>query len=664
MMTEDTIESVNVGRFTMDQTSSYQYERNNSTSNRDTEAFIASTVVFVPADQNLSCNRVCRPVHRHNSTALIRYCAYFVLTLAAFLAGMMLGQHRRQVNVISLMPHHHNINFQEYYNKSNYTIPSTILVIGGAGFIGMHTALRLDSMGSNVIVFDNMNGNLYSRDLKVERVRQIKQKGIDFVRGDACNQKMVQEIIANKHVRGIIYLASQPGERNDGAVQKPFQYPFDNSDCFVSLLDAIRRLESKGSSLPLAYSSETFGFKFNNTVPGALASDEVFEPMREEKTNKLRYNEMIARAYYKLYGLSSVGLRFGTVIGTYGRPDMSYYDSASTMRRGQAKTLKFIHINDVVSSIVRQLATVKNGFKLALVETDSGSSAETGMKDFKKWYKETKGNQYVASKAPKRSDLTTSVSVTPTDICFVTSLFSNNPKLIEREGPYPITNYTNKDSLLKYFYFTNVQDLPTNGWEIVVMKGMEKSLGRFVTQSRWPKFMGFRHYKLQKCKGIIYSDANRPPKNLGINIWEGLVNQVLNSRSGIMQDKRPSKETIFQEMHSIVQRKKDVAANIDTSKKWFLDQDDFHDEARGWWNMALVIDPANVQMQELFTTLWAHYSNEEGSWRDQPLYRYLVDKFDVEPLPLPGGHSMYFDRVRSSGKHHHYNADTNGVSWT
>jgi len=396
-----------------------------------------------------------------------------------------------------------------------------------------------------------------------------------------------------------------------------------------------------------------------------LASDEVFEPPEEGRIYKLRYNEMIARAYNKLYGISSVGLRFGTVVGPYGRPDMMYYNNANKVRRIADTKRKYSHIRDAVSVIVSEIGTMQSGFKFASVASDSRTSSDDAIKDFTKWYKAANAEQYVTSLSPRRrSDATISASEAPTDICFVTSLFSNNPKLIEREGPYPIANYNNTDPSFKYYYFTNAHDLPSNGWEVIVMDDMDKSFSRYITQSRWPKFMGFRHYKLQGCKGIIYSDANRPPRDLRSDIWEDLVNQVMNSPSGIMQDRRPGRQTIFQEMHSIVERKKDIAQNIDTSKKWFLNQDDFHDDASGWWNMALVLDPNNVQLQELFTTLWAHYSNEEGSWRDQPLYRYLVDKLDVKPIPLPNGHSTYFDRVRSSGKHHHYNADTNGVSWT
>ena len=283
------------------------------------------------------------------------------------------------------------------------------------------------------------------------------------------------------------------------------------------------------------------------------------------------------------------------------------------------------------------------------------------MGKFLRWYDEG-GSKFAQAEKPLTTPKSRELA---SQICFVTSLFSDNPKLIEREGPYPVANYTNSHSAFRYYYFTNVdpEGLPSNGWEIIQLQNM--NFDRYITQSRWPKFMGFRHRKLQSCKAIIYSDANRPPKDLEYAEWKGLVEKVLESKDGIMQDRRPSKETIFDEMHSIVARDKDIAANIDASKKWFLDQDDFHNDAPGWWNMALIMDPSNARLQELLTTLWAHYSQELGSWRDQPLWRYLVDKLDMEPLDLrlEGGHSKFFARVKSSGKHHHYDANTNGVSW-
>lgn len=629
----------------------------------EAEALVASTAVLLFDDANNSCNRVCRPAHHHSSAAF-RYCEYLVLMLTAFLIGLTIGQNRQQVNAAHQTTTHHRINFHEYNN--NHTLPNAVLVVGGAGFIGMHAALLLASRGSEVIALDNMNGNMYSPELKEERARLLDDKasneGINLVRGDACDQTLIERTIIDNNIDGVIYLASQNGKRDDGMVHRPFQYPMNNMDCFVSVLDSLRKMD-RDKSLPLVYASDSFGYKFNVTVPGALASDEVVEPSQEGNAEEPRYNEMIARAYYKLYGTSSVGLRFETIVGSFGRPDMTYYNTVNKMR-GDAR--KYSHVDDVVHSIVHELRTMSDGFKVVSVNSNDGSSTSDAMNDFTKWYKMANAKQYVATEPSKRPELATMQSSTEAkDICFVTSLFSDNPKLIEREGPYPITNYTNKHPSFKYYYFTNVHGLPSNGWELIVMDDMDKSFTRFITQSRWPKFMGFRHNKLQECKAIIYSDANRPPKDLGINIWGDLVKRVLGSSSGIMQDKRPGKATIFEEMHSIVVRKKDISANIDISKKWFLEQEDFHDDAKGWWNMALIYDPSNMQLQELFTTLWARYSDEEGSWRDQPLYRYLVDKLDVEPLPLSGdGHSAYFARVRSSGKHHHYDANTNGVSWT
>lgn len=565
------------------------------------------------------CRRPCG-LANHRRSVTVRFCLYLVLFCASFVFGIFLGQNRHaQVSNSNATS---RITVRDIGDKE-YRLPGSVLIVGGAGNIGMHTALRLQSSdgGRKVVVVDNFNSDVYPSKLKDERASVLESNEIKVIKGDACDVELMRQLVEDHNIQAVVYLASQSYVRKDGKVKRPFQYPLDNMDCFVSIFDLLRTLGQK--DVPLIYASGIDGYKLN------LANDMLDDPDDE---NKLRYNEMIASANYKLYGISSVGLRFGTVVGADGRHDT---DTRAIADKSQA----YHSVDDVVDRILIELGSFAAG--LHVVKGNSEYAKPSKQK-----------------KAPKHAN-------SQDEICFVTSLFSNNRKLIEREGPYSLANYTNIHQSFKYYYFTNVdaKQLPSNGWEIIQLEDMP--FERFITQSRWPKFMGFRHEKLQQCKAIIYSDANRPPKDFEYSVWNGLVEKVLQSRDGIMQDRRPSKETIFQEMHSIVERNKDIAANIDASKKWFLEQEDFHNDAQGWWNMAMIMDPSNPKLQELMTTLWAHYSQEEGSWRDQPLYRYLVDKLDIHPLDLrlEGGHSKFFARVKSSGKHHHYNADTNGVSW-
>ena len=586
---------------------------------------------------------------RHRRSITVRFCLCLVLFCASFVVGIFLGRnrHAHQVSSTGATPRSHRISFHE-----DYELPSSVLIVGGAGFIGMHAALRLQTEGvEKVVVVDSFNDKHYSSKLKEERASVIENKGINVTKGDACDMGLIQRIIADNGVQGIIYLASQSYLRNDFAVKRPFQYPPDNMDCIVSILDALRAIGK--NDIPFVYTSDTAGFKLN-LASEAGDSDNLDEEIEEH----LRYNEMISRAYYKLYGVSSVGVRFGTTIGTFGRPDMSYCQDAKATRTDKRT---YHSVDDIVREIMIELGSFAAGFNIVTLPRHNMRAEDEAMDEFLKWYDEG-GSKFALE---EKSMTTQKPREVANQICFVTSLFSDNPKLIEREGPYPVANYTNSHSTFKYYYFTNVDPdgLPSNGWEIIQLQ--EMNFERYITKSRWPKFMGFRHRKLQSCKAIIYSDANRPPKDLKYAEWKGLVEKVLESKDGIMQDRRPSKETIFDEMHSIVARDKDIAANIDASKKWFLEQNDFHNDAPGWWNMALIMDPSNARLQELLTTLWAHYSQELLSWRDQPLWRYLVDKLDMEPLDLrlEGGHSKFFARVKSSGKHHHYDANTNGVSW-
>jgi len=594
---------------------------------------------------------------RHRRSVTVRFCLYLVLFCASFVVGIFLGQSRHaQVSSSGAASRAHRISFHEI-DDEGHELPEKVLIVGGAGFIGMHAALRLQSDGvKEVIVVDSFNDQHYSSKLKEERARIMENNGISVTKGDACDMDLIQRLIADHDIQGIIYLASQSYVRSDGAVKRPFQYPPDNMDCFVSSLDVLRAIGQ--TDMPFVYASDTVGYKLNLTVDGASFDEVGTDNFDEEIEKHLRYNEMISRAYYKLYGLSSMGIRFGTAVGTYGRPDMSYFRDEKATRRDKRT---YHSVDDIVHRVLIELGSFATGFNIATLPRQNQRTSDEAMDGFLRWYDEG-GSKFVQTAKQKTTQKPREQA---NQICFVTSLFSDNPKLIEREGPYPVANYTNIHSSLRYYYFTNVDPdgLPPNGWEIIQLKNM--NFGRYITQSRWPKFMGFRHRKLQSCKTIIYSDANRPPKDLEYAVWKGLVEKVLESKDGIMQDRRPSKETIFDEMHSIVAREKDIAANIDASKKWFLEQEDFHDDAPGWWNMALIMDPSNSRLQELLTTLWAHYSEELGSWRDQPLYRYLVDKLDIQPLDLrlEGGHSRFFARVKSSGKHHHYDANTNGVSW-
>jgi nucleoside-diphosphate-sugar epimerase len=230
------------------------------------------------------------------------------------------------------------------------------------------------------------------------------------------------------------------------------------------------------------------------------------------------------------------------------------------------------------------------------------------------------------------------------EICFVTSMFAATRN--KADAIYNISHYdmlkkssstSEPQSKFRFFFFTNLPELAQDtGWEPVLMADLDQSFRRRITQSRWPKFMAWQHPQLNKCKVVLYADANLPPKDIAdVAKWEPMITKALRAPSGIYQRVQANvlkkNRTITQELDNCVGQRKDLKVNIDASTKWLRQQPDFNNDAFGYWNMILVYDPNNLQTQELMTTFWAHYSAEDQSWRDQPLWRYLTDKLHIRP---------------------------------
>ena len=193
----------------------------------------------------------------------------------------------------------------------------SILVTGGAGFIGMHTAIALKKNGMHVVALDNMN-DYYSAELKVDRVALLKAAGVDFVKGDVCDDEILEQIIKDHKIDRVIHLAAQAGVRF--SLESPHSYTRNNVDCFVSLLE--QYVKAGLQKKPLVYASSSSVYGFNNDAPFTEDVSDVDHPASLYAATK-RSDELIAHTYNHLYNVSSVGLRFFTVYGPYGRPDMS-----------------------------------------------------------------------------------------------------------------------------------------------------------------------------------------------------------------------------------------------------------------------------------------------------------------------------------------------------
>ena len=228
-----------------------------------------------------------------------------------------------------------------------------VLVTGGAGFIGMHTSIHLKKNGHHVVAYDIMN-SYYSQALKRARVKKLYKKQIPFVRADVCNASALKSVIKQHQINRIVHLAAQAGVRY--SLGHPHEYVHSNVDCFVTLLETIKTLNVR-----LVYASSSSVYGKNTKVPFS-ESDPVDQPVSLYAATK-RSDELIAHVYYNLYNQQSIGLRFFTVYGPWGRPDMAYWSfTKNILEQTPIKMFNhgnlerdFTYIDDVVYGIVASL---------------------------------------------------------------------------------------------------------------------------------------------------------------------------------------------------------------------------------------------------------------------------------------------------------------------
>tara|TARA_Y100001935_G_C17282524_1_gene498348 strand:+ start:598 stop:1596 length:999 start_codon:yes stop_codon:yes gene_type:complete len=231
-----------------------------------------------------------------------------------------------------------------------------ILITGVAGFIGFHLAQTLLQKGHNVIGVDNLN-DYYDTNLKESRLKQIKlennSKNFLFLKESIANNKVVQQIFGDHDLDIVINLAAQAGVRY--SLENPYAYVDSNLTGFVNILEGCRY--SKIRHLVYASSSSVYGM--NNKQPFST-SDRVDYPVSLYAATK-RSNELMAHAYSHLYDIPCTGLRFFTVYGPYGRPDMAYFKFTEAIlkskkidvyNKGQMKR-DFTYIDDIVNGIMK-----------------------------------------------------------------------------------------------------------------------------------------------------------------------------------------------------------------------------------------------------------------------------------------------------------------------
>ena len=239
--------------------------------------------------------------------------------------------------------------------------PVNILVTGAAGFIGANLVRRLlTDMGEGTIIgLDNLNG-YYDVSLKEYRLNELSSihskhptLNYKFVRGDIADKKLIESLFEKYHFDIVVNLAAQAGVRY--SIENPDAYVESNIVGFYNILEACRHHPVKH----LVYASSSSVYGGNTKIPFST-DDNVDHPVSLYAATK-KSNELFAHCYSKLYNIPTTGLRFFTVYGPAGRPDMAYFGFTNKLLKGETIQIynygncrrDFTYVDDIVEGIVR-----------------------------------------------------------------------------------------------------------------------------------------------------------------------------------------------------------------------------------------------------------------------------------------------------------------------
>ena len=230
-----------------------------------------------------------------------------------------------------------------------------ILITGAAGFVGFHFSKRLLDNGLKVIGFDNLN-DYYDVSLKYARLEQLKEhKEFIFIKGDLADKKAIDELFNEYKPNVVVNLAAQAGVRY--SIDNPQAYIDSNITGFFNILEACRN--NPVEHLLYASSSSVYG---NQQKTPFSVSDNVDNPISLYAATK-KSNELMAFTYSHLYKIPATGLRFFTVYGPFGRPDMAYFNFTQKIYNGESIKIfnngdmyrDFTYIDDIVKGMENML---------------------------------------------------------------------------------------------------------------------------------------------------------------------------------------------------------------------------------------------------------------------------------------------------------------------
>lgn len=230
---------------------------------------------------------------------------------------------------------------------------ANILVTGAAGFIGFHLAQRLLERGDEVVGFDNLN-DYYDVTLKEARLKQLEGcKGFTFIKGDLADRDGMARLFADGSFNKVVHLAAQAGVRY--SLINPHAYIDSNISGFMNILEGCRH----NGVEHLAYASSSSVYGANTLMPFSVHHN-VDHPVSLYAATK-KANELMAHTYASLYQIPCTGLRFFTVYGPWGRPDMALFLFTKAILEGRPIDIynegkmrrDFTYVDDIVEGVIR-----------------------------------------------------------------------------------------------------------------------------------------------------------------------------------------------------------------------------------------------------------------------------------------------------------------------
>jgi UDP-glucuronate 4-epimerase len=309
--------------------------------------------------------------------------------------------------------------------------PSTILVTGAAGFIGAHVAARLRMLGHTVVGCDNFN-DYYAPALKTARVQALLGPlGVPCERVELADPSAVRSLFDTSRPRIVVHLAAQAGVRY--SLTHPQPYIQSNLVGFANMLESARH----GSVDHIVYASSSSVYGECHEMP-FRESQPTDSPVSLYAATK-KANELMAHAYSHIYGLRATGLRFFTVYGPWGRPDMAYFSFAEKILAGEALPVfadgklqrDFTYIDDIVEGVVRLTLSARPDGAPAHEVFNIGNHTPVTVLEFIKTLSELMGRQPELQFLPMQPG---DVPVTCADIDKLHSRVGFQPSTSLRDG--------------------------------------------------------------------------------------------------------------------------------------------------------------------------------------------------------------------------------------